>query len=75
RPVALLRRRGLGSSATAVAWSSALVTLHRRLVPYPVALHLHCLHLLNTSRQQLASSSSSRGPQQSTPVALHRHQV
>ncbi|XLS59848.1 hypothetical protein HN51_009603 [Arachis hypogaea] len=54
RPVAFLRRRGLGSSATAVAWSSALVTLHRRL---------------------LASSSSSRGPQQPTPVALHRRQL
>ncbi|QHO31337.1 uncharacterized protein DS421_8g240720 [Arachis hypogaea] len=38
-------------SATAVAWSSAQVTLFLRLVPCPVALHLRRLHLLNTSRQ------------------------
>ncbi|XLT44142.1 hypothetical protein HN873_036746, partial [Arachis hypogaea] len=36
-------------STTAVAWSSAPIALHRRLVPCPVALHLHRLHLLNTS--------------------------
>ncbi|QHO34326.1 uncharacterized protein DS421_9g265970 [Arachis hypogaea] len=55
-------------NATAVAWSSAPVALHRRLVPFPVALYLHRLHLLNTSSPLIVFIVA----WSSTPVALHR---
>ncbi|QHN86164.1 uncharacterized protein DS421_16g543670 [Arachis hypogaea] len=55
-------------SATAVAWSSAPVVVHRRLIPSPAALRR--LHLLNTNSPLIVFIVA----WSSTPVALHRTQ-
>ncbi|XLT70751.1 hypothetical protein HN873_027190 [Arachis hypogaea] len=76
RPVALLRRRGLRSSAP----PRRLVLSPSNPLSSPGSLPSSSPSPSSSSSQHqqavvLSSSSSSRGPQQSTPVALRRPQV